>query len=328
MGTPPARYAYLGPQGTFSEAALRSLPAASGIERLPCVSVADALDAVRRGEVAAALVPLENSVEGSVSETLDELATGELLQIVREVQLAVSFSLLARPGTGVDDISVVTTIPHAEAQVRGWLRRTLPAARFVAASSTADGARAVAAGEADAAVAAPLAAEHYRLEVLADDIADTPGAVTRFVLVAPPGPPPPPTGADRTTIVAFIADDHPGALLEILTELAVRGVNLTRIESRPTGVELGRYCFSIDAEGHIEQARVADALAALRRLCADVRFLGSYPAADGTAPSERRGTSEAEYADATAWVTGLRRGEQMGGTPAPSRGGPAPNRVP
>jgi prephenate dehydratase len=309
VGTPPARYAYLGPEGTFSEVALRSLPAAQGVERVPCVSVADALDAVRRGDVAAALVPLENSVEGSVAETLDELATGELLQIVREVQVAVSFALLVRPGTTFADVATVTTIPHAEAQVRGWLRRTLPAARFIAASSTADGARAVAAGEADAAVAAPLAAEHYRLETLADDIADTPGAVTRFVLVAPPAPPPPPTGADRTSLVAFIADDHPGALLELLTELAVRGVNLTRIESRPTGDGLGRYCFSIDAEGHIAQARVAEALAALRRLCADVRFLGSYPTADGRAPTERRGTSDEDFTDAVAWVAQLRRGE-------------------
>jgi prephenate dehydratase len=308
VGTPPARYAYLGPEGTFSEAALRSLPAAQGVERVPCVSVADALDAVRRGEVAAALVPLENSVEGSVSETLDELASGELLQIVREVELTVSFALLARPGTAIADVRTVTTIPHAEAQVRGWLRATLSAAKFIAASSTADGARAVAAGEADAAVAAPIAAEQYRLDVLADDIADTAGAVTRFVLVAPPGPPPPSTGADRSTFVAFIADDHPGALLEILTELAVRGVNLTRIESRPTGVGLGRYCFSMDAEGHIEQARVAEALAALRRLCADVRFLGSYPRADGSAPTERRGTSDADFADAAAWVAALRRG--------------------
>jgi prephenate dehydratase len=309
VGTPPARYAYLGPEGTFSEAALRSLPAAQGVDRVPCVSVADALDAVRRGDVAAALVPLENSIEGSVAETLDELATGELLQIVREVQVSVSFALLVRPGTTLTDISTVTTIPHAEAQVRGWLRRTLPAARFIAASSTADGARAVAAGEADAAVAAPLAAEHYQLETLAGDIADTPGAVTRFVLVARPGSPPPPTGADRSSLVAFIADDHPGALLELLTELAVRGVNLTRIESRPTGDGLGRYCFSMDAEGHIAQARVAEALAALRRLCADVRFLGSYPTADGRAPTERRGTSDEDFADAVAWVGQLRRGE-------------------
>jgi prephenate dehydratase len=288
--------------------ALRALPAAEGAELVGCVSVADALDAVRRGEVAAALVPLENSVEGSVAETLDELATGEPLQIVREVLLAVSFSLLVRSGTALSGISTVTTIPHAEAQVRGWLRANLPAARFVAASSTADGARAVAAGEADAAVAAPLAATRYDLDVLADDIADTPGAVTRFVLVSRPVPPPPVTGADRTSVVAYIAEDHPGALLELLTELAVRGVNLTRIESRPTGVGLGRYCFSIDAEGHVAQQRVGEALAAMRRLCADVRFLGSYPAADRTPTRERPGTSDADFIAAADWVHTLRGG--------------------
>ncbi|HWC35597.1 MAG TPA: prephenate dehydratase [Mycobacteriales bacterium] len=305
------RYSYLGPEGTFSEAALRTIAAAAAAERIPCVSVADALDAVRRGEVVAALVPLENSVEGSVSETLDELAVGEPLQIVQEVLLPVSFALLVRAGTTLEAIATVTTIPHAEAQVRGWLRRSLPDARFIAASSTADGARAVAAGEADAAVAAPLAAERYQLEVLADDIADTAGAVTRFVLVSRPVPPPPITGADRTSVVAYIADDHPGALLELLTELAVRGVNLTRIESRPTGVGLGRYCFSIDAEGHIGQERVGEALAAMKRLCADVRFLGSYPAANSTPLNERAGTTDGDFTAANEWVAALRAGHGL-----------------
>src|SRR3954470_16791775 len=308
-GFAPARYAYLGPEGTFCESALRSLPAADRAEHLPCVSVADALDAVRRGEAGGAVVPLENSVEGSVAETLDELATGEPLHIVREVLIPVTFALLVRPGTTAADITTVTTMPHAEAQVRRWLRRELPQARFIAAPSTADGARSVAAGAADAAVAAPLAGERYRLETLADDIADSPGAVTRFVLVMRPGPPPQPTGADRTTVMAFIADDHRGALLELLTEFAVRGVNLTRIESRPTGVGLGRYYFSIDAEGHVAQARVAEALAAIRRECADVRFLGSYPRADGVAPVERSGTSDLDFSDAHAWVDRIRRGE-------------------
>ncbi len=308
-GLPPPRYAYLGPAGTFCEAALRTLPAADATDDLPAVSVADALDAVRRGDAGAAVVPLENSVEGTVAETMDELATGEPLHIVREIVLPVTFALLVRAGTELDGIATVTTMPHAEAQVRGWLRRTLPAARFIAAPSTADGARAVAAGDADAAVAAPIAAERYGLAALADDIADSPGAVTRFVLVTRPGPPPPPSGADRTTVAAFIADDHPGALLELLTEFAVRGVNLTRIESRPTGVGLGRYYFSIDAEGHVAQARVAETLAAIRRECADVRFLGSYPRADGVAPTERPGTSDLDFGDAHAWVERIRRGQ-------------------
>jgi prephenate dehydratase len=308
-GLPPSRYAFLGPAGTFCEAALRTLPAADRVDHLPCVSVADTLDAVRRGDANGGLVPLENSVEGSVAETLDELAAGDPLQIVREVFLDVSFALMARLGTELDDIATVTSMPHAEAQVRQWLRRSLPHARFIPAASTADGARAVAGGDADAAVAAPIAAEHYRLAVLADDIADRPGAVTRFVLVTRPGPPPPPTGADRTSLMAFIDDDHPGALLELLTEFAVRGVNLTRIESRPTGGGLGRYYFSIDAEGHVAQARVAEALAAIRRECADVRFLGSYARADGVPASERTGTSDLDCADAHAWVERIRRGE-------------------
>jgi prephenate dehydratase len=308
-GQPPPRYSYLGPEGTFCEAALRSLPAADRAEHLPCVSVADALDAVRRGDAVGAVVPLENSVEGSVAETLDELAAGDALQITREVLVPVSFALMARAGTTLADVATVTTMPHAEAQVRGWLRRSLPAARFIPAPSTADGARVVAAGDADAAVAAPLAADRYRLVVLADDIADSPGAVTRFVLVSRPGLSPHPTGADKTTVIAFIADDHPGALLELLTEFAVRGVNLTRIESRPTGVGLGRYYFSIDAEGHVAQARVAETLAAIRRECAEVRFLGSYPRADGVASGERRGTSDLDFSDAHAWVERLRRGD-------------------
>jgi prephenate dehydratase len=272
------------------------------------LSVADALDAVRQGEATGAVVPFENSVEGSVAETLDELATGESLQITREVLLPVEFALLARPGMTLGSISTVTTMPHAEAQTRGWLRRELPEARFVAAASTADGARAVSAGEADAAVAAAIAADRYALQVLARDIADRPGAVTRFVLVSRPGPSPPPTGADRTTVVAYIVDDHPGALLELLTEFAVRGVNLTRLESRPTGVSLGRYCFSIDAEGHIASARVAEALAAIRRECADVRFLGSYPRADGVATIERPGTTDRDFSDAHRWVERIRDG--------------------
>jgi prephenate dehydratase len=269
--------AYLGPAGTFAEAALRSLPDVG--TAVPAVSVPAALAMVRSGEVDGAVVPFENSVEGSVPTTLDELASGEPLAVVAEVVLSVSFALLARPGTSLADVTTVATHPHAEAQCRRWLAATVPQAQVVLTSSTADAARLVGEGVYDAAVSAPVAAEHYGLTALAEDIHDNDGAVTRFVVVARPGAMPAPTGKDRTTVVLFIADDHPGALLEILTEFAARGVNLTRIESRPTGQGLGRYCFSIDLEGHIGQESVAGALARLEQVCAEVRFLGSYPRA-------------------------------------------------
>lgn len=307
----PGRIAYLGPPGTFSEAALAALPEARAAAAVPLPTVTAVIAAVRSGEVDAAVVPLENSVEGPVAATLDALAdpAAAPVQVRREVLLEVSFALLARPGVSLDDVRTVATHPHGEAQCRGWLARTLPAAQVRMTASTADGAALVAAGGADAALAAAHAGGPYGLVVLASDVADTPGAVTRFVLVTPAGPPPPRTGADRTSVVAFIADDHPGALLELLTEFAVRGVNLTRIESRPTKAGLGRYCFSIDCEGHVADARVGEALSALRRSCAEVRFLGSYPRADAGAlePTPLRpGTGDADFAAAARWLAGLR----------------------
>jgi prephenate dehydratase len=310
-GVPPARFAYFGPQGTFTEAALRSLPAAARAELLPYATVPATLDAVRDGEADAAMVPFENSIEGSVNATLDELATGEPLVITREVVLPVAFALLVRPGTVLDDVRSIVTHPHAEAQCRGWLAAMLPHVRVLPAGSTAAAAALVADPSSgyDAAIASVVAADHYRVTALVEGIGDNPDAATRFVLVSRPAPPPPRTGADRTSIVAFMREDHPGALLEILEEFAVRGINLTRIESRPTGAAMGRYSFSIDAEGHLAETRVADALMGLRRLCAAVRYLGSYPRADGVAPtSQRYGTSDEDFRDAQAWLERLREG--------------------
>jgi prephenate dehydratase len=152
------------------------------------------------------------------------------------------------------------------------------------------------------------AGERYRLDALAQDVQDAEGAVTRFVLVRRPGPLPAPTGADRTGLFAFIRDDHPGALLALLTEFAVRGVNLSRIESRPTGGRLGQYFFSLDCDGHLADERVGEALSALHRVCAEVRVLGSWPRADGAATSVAPGTSDEEFRDAAAWLTRLRTG--------------------
>jgi prephenate dehydratase len=302
------RYAYLGPAGTFTEAALRTLDGSEHAEHVPCPTIQAALEAVRLGSAERAVVPIESSVDGAVTATLDELAAGDELLIYAEVLLPVGFALLARAGTSLSEITTVGGHPQAQAQCRRWLAGHLPGAEWVPTASNALAVRQVADGELDAALAGAFAAPRYGLSVLADEVHDRAGAVTRFVVVGRPGPLPAPTGADRTSLVAFLADDHPGALMEILTEFAVRGINLTRIESRPTGDALGRYYFCIDCEGHIDDARVGEALMGLRRVCTDVRFAGSYPRSDGGKTQVRRGTSDAEFADAAAWLARLRYG--------------------
>jgi prephenate dehydratase len=298
--------AFLGPEGTFAHAALRALPVADGAQLLPLANVTLAIEAVRSGDADAALVPLENSVEGAVPATLDELANGAPLIIAEETYLDVSFELMARPGCTLADVKTVATHTHAEAQVRRWLIANLPDAVVTLVGSTAGAAHAVAAGEYDAAVGAAVAGELYGIDVIAHDIADNPGAVTRFVLLTRPAPPSPPTGNDRTTLVAYLRADHSGALLEILEEFATRGVNLTRIESRPTKGRIGQYCFSIDCEGHIQDERVGDALSALHRVCADVRYLGSYPRRDGSQGPVPAGRADPEFSEARDWLRRVR----------------------
>ncbi|MEU7035377.1 prephenate dehydratase [Streptomyces sp. NPDC046237] len=300
------RYTYLGPEGTFTEAALRTLPEAATRELVPMVSVPAALDAVRNGEAAAALVPIENSVEGGVTATLDELASGEPLMIYREVLLPIAFALLVRPGTKLSEIKTVTGHPVAQPQVRNWLRAHLPDALWESAASNADGARLVQEGRFDAAFAGEFAAATYGLEALVTEIHDAENAETRFVLVGRPARPSARTGADKTSLVLWLGDDHPGALLELLQEFAVRGVNLMLIQSRPTGAGIGNYCFAVDAEGHVSDRRVGEALMGLKRICPKVRFLGSYPRA-GVAVEDvralRRGTSDAEFMAASDWLS-------------------------
>lgn len=298
--------AFLGPEGTFAHAALLNLPGSAGAQLLPMATVTVAIDAVRSGAADGALVPIENSIEGAVPATLDELANGEPLVIAEETYLQVAFDLLARPGTSRADVRTVATHPHAEAQVRRWLQSNLPDARVAMVGSTAGGAQAVAAGEFDAAISASVAGQLYGLSALATDIADNPGAVTRFVRLTRPAAAPARTGNDRTTLVAYLGADRSGALLEILTEFATRSVNLTRIESRPTKGHIGQYCFSIDCEGHLDEERVGDALAALHRVCADVRYLGSYPRRDGTQGPVSTGRADAAFTDARGWLRRVR----------------------
>ncbi|MEV4612196.1 prephenate dehydratase [Kitasatospora sp. NPDC049258] len=298
------RYTYLGPAGTFTEAALRTLPEAATRELVPLASVPAALDAVRAGEAAGAFVPVENSVEGAVTATSDELASGKQLMIYREVLLPIAFALLVRPGTALTDVKTVTSHPVAQPQVRRWLAANLPDAQWESAASNADGARLVQEGRFDGAFAGEFAAPLYGLDVLVNDIHDAANATTRFVLVGRPGRVSSPTGADKTSMVVWLPDDHPGALLELLQEFAVRGINLMRIESRPTGEGMGNYCFLIDCEGHLSERRVSEALMGLKRICPQVRFLGSYPRADKGTPKEvRPGTSDAEFVAAADWLS-------------------------
>jgi prephenate dehydratase len=305
--TPPTRFAYLGPEGTFAESALSSAVASSEGARYPHPSVPAALAAVRSGDADAALVPMENSVEGSVPATMDGLADGDPL-----VFLDVQFVLAVRPGTELAAIRSVASHPHALAQTTGRLTELLPALTPLPVSSTAGAAEAVAAGEYDAAVCAPIAAERYGLMPLVADLADRPGAVTRFVLVEPAGPVPAPTGNDKTSLVAVVGD-RTGALLELLSEFAVRGISLTRIESRPTRQRLGVYSFSLDCEGHIADARVGEALAALHRVCDDVRFLGSYARADDRENKPVPPTAaDRAFAEAGDWLAALRAGRSSG----------------
>jgi prephenate dehydratase len=298
---------YLGPEGTFSEQALLTLPAAVAGTRIPARSVPETLDAVRTGDADAGLVPLESSIGGQVGVTLDELVNGDPLMITRDVVIPVEFMLAARDVRPLPEVRTVAAHPQASAQCRHWLRANLPDVTIVDMLSNAAAAQSAAAGTHDAALCAPIGVTRNELRVLADKVADHADAVTRFALVTRPGSPPEPTGDDLTSLAVYIHHDRVGALLAVLTELSVRGVNLTRIESWPTGERLGRYVFFLDCTGHVAEVRMGEALMGLRRVCAEVRFLGSYPrAAAEPASPPPPGTSDAEFADAAAWLYRLR----------------------
>lgn len=304
------RWAYLGPAGTFTEQAVLDLAGRSAdpVELVPATSVSAALTMVRGGEAAAACVPLENSVEGAVPLTHDELTHGAPLLITAEAYVPVTFQLLGRPGTALRQVGTVGSHPHGLAQVRDWLARELPEARTVVTDSTASAAAAVADGSLDAAAAAPVAGQRYGLAVLADDIGLMRDAITRFVLLRPPAPPPDPTGNDRTSMVLWVANE-PGTLLGLLREFSDRGINLTRLESRPTRTTMGEYVFLVDADGHVTDPAMTDVLAALIRRGALLRYLGSYPRMRGTSVPPPAFASGEGYRQAAAAVAGLQRGE-------------------
>jgi prephenate dehydratase len=300
------RVGYLGPEGTFTEQALLSQPDLAGQELVPMATFAEVLAAVDAGELDLGFVGIENSIEGTVTVTIDALALEHDLLIQREVVLGIQLSLMAPPGVGMSDVRRVLTFPVAAGQCRSWLAAQLPSAEVVAANSNAEAARLVGveADGASAAVAPALAAKIYGLDVLASDIADHPDNETRFVVVGRDGGPAP-TGHDKTTIVVFQRADRAGSLLAILQEFAARAINLTKLESRPTKKALGDDCFIIDFEGHVGDEIVYDCLRDLKAKVADVKFLGSYPAAGAHGPAVRR-DAVAAWREADAWIAAQR----------------------
>jgi len=301
IAEPPARIAYLGPPGTFTEEALVAEP-----ELIPVATIADAFTALAEGQVDAAFVPIENSIEGPVNATIDQLVFGDDLLIQREVVLDVHLDLMALPGSELGSLTRVFSFPHASAQCRGYLRTNLPSIEIGATNSTADAARLVAEEHLAAvgAIAPPLAAKLYGLEVLAHAVEDFDGNQTRFVLVAP-NTVPPPSGHDRTTLVCFQNSDHPGSLYSILGQFAARSLNLTFIESRPTKQALGQYCFVVTVEGHLADDVVGDCLRELHLELEGVKLLGSYPV-PGVMPSAERERVETSRRAGHEWLSGLR----------------------
>ena len=311
-----ASIAYLGPEGTFTEAALLQMIDAGMVPRhspaavrpVPVDSTPATLDAVRDGAAAYACVPIENSIDGSVMPTLDSLAIGTPLQVFAELTLDVAFSIVVKPGRTAADVRTLAAFPVAAAQVRRWLAAHLPTAELRPATSNADAAQRVADGRVDAAVSSPLAGIQRGLSTLADGVVDEANARTRFVLVGQPGQPPARSGADRTSVVLRI-DNAPSALASALTEFGIRGIDLTRIESRPTRIELGTYVFFVDCVGHIDDNAVAEALKALHRRCTDVRYLGSWPT------GLLAGAPPPQLDEASRWLARLRDGSAGEGQP-------------
>lgn len=298
------RIAYMGPAGTFTEMALDEFATTGAfdgpVERISANSQPAALELVRSGSVAGAVVPIESSVAGSVSATVDALARGSRLQIVRETELPIDFTIATRPGLTLERVETVAAYPVAAMQVSEWLAEKLPEARLLPASSNAAAAHDVAEGHADTAVTTQLAATRLGLLIQDEGVADSPDAVTRFVLVTRPQVPPAPTGADRTSVVLELPNE-PGALMRAFQQFAVRGIDLTRIESRPLRGAKGCYQFHLDCVGHVDDSAVAAALEALYRT-GTVRFLGSWPQFVPT------GAKPPQHDEAAAWLKGLRKG--------------------
>ncbi|MRS12565.1 MAG: prephenate dehydratase [Actinobacteria bacterium] len=268
--------AYLGPAGTYSEVAALSL-GIDDVQPLPCVSIPEVFEAVERGKAVLGVVPIENSIEGSVVATLDALVFDTTLEIQRELVLDIHFSLVAAPGTKLAGITSVVAHPQAGGQCRRWLERNLPGRPVTAANSNAEAVQTAVANPGVAALGPVLAAEIYGAEVIEDGVQDYAGNQTRFVVIGHGLQPR--SGKDKTSLALFMKKDKPGALLMILSEFAYADINLTKIQSRPTKRQLGDYMFFVDLEGHVDDPEVRLALDCLRLKLREVKVLGSYPVA-------------------------------------------------
>ena len=301
------RVGYFGPAGTFTEQALLTQPELAAMQLLPYRTVPDVLDAVESGEVDLGFVPIENSIEGTVNFTQDALVFDHDLLIQREVVLDIEHCVLARPGTTLENVKVLLSIPVATAQCHVFVRNSLPQAEVRAANSTAEAARLVSEDSSNtlAAIAPENAARIYGLEVLRRNVADHEGNQTRFVLVGKDRIPAR-TGNDKTGLVVFQRADEPGSLIGILQEFAARRINLSQLLSRPTKRGgLGDYCFVIYADAHVSDEVMADALRDLRTKQGDVKFLGSYPNASPQ-PASIREHADQRWRDADDWLRNIR----------------------
>jgi len=299
---------FLGPVGTFTELALAQVKESKHAKKIPVNHVSEAIELVIAGKTKRAMIPVENSLEGGVAATLDALAGTDKIRIYGEYLVPVIFNLVARPGTKLSEIKTIATHPVAYAQSRKWLLEKLPKHVHLPATSTAAAAAALLTSEqADAAIAAPTITNHHKLITLAKNIGENKQAQTRFIQIGLAGDLPKPTGADKTSVIVELPSDQPGALLALLEQFSTRGVNLTRIESRPIGDRLGRYRFNIDAEGHVLDESMGEALAGLHRFSPKVSFLGSYPRADKQQTKPEGNNSNGQYADASKWLESIRK---------------------
>jgi len=274
------KIAYLGPPGTFTEEALNRYinigKLEESIEKIPYPNMGEVIKSVDRGEMAEGIVPIENSLEGSVNITLDFLTFESEAKIIREITIPIKHSLIGKESYSLDKIKKIVSHPHATAQCKNYISTYLKSAEIIAANSTAEAIQALKIGEKNiAAIGTEIAAKIYGLEIIERDIEDNKDNKTRFIFVG--NSIQPKSGKDKTSIVCFLKQDRPGSLFNILKEFAERNINLTRLESRPAKKDLGDYVFLIDIDGHLHDKDIYDAIDVLRKTVYLVKILGSYP---------------------------------------------------